>query len=341
MHESIDCLIIGGGISGRLIQLEMESRGRSTLVYDSPKGNHCTQVAAGLANPVVGKYFTIGWRAQEFFTPLADYYADLENRLDASFFSPKVMLRIIASAGEQNIWLSKAHQDKYKGFCSFENRELAGLNTHFGVLRVEQGGSMDTTAFLEACTARLTTRFEDFDYTYLDTVSQTYKSTSYQHIVFAEGYKVSENPYFNNLPVTPTKGELLEIEAEGISNEFIYLGSVYVQPIGENKWRIGSTYQQNDSSLNTTDMMREDLLSKLDKVVNKPYKVLKHLCGVRPASEDRKPIMGAHSSVENMYIVNGMGSKAVSMAPLLTTEMVDYILDKTPLPEEIDLIRFL
>ena len=84
MHESIDCLIIGGGISGRLIQLEMESRGLSTLVYDSPKGNHCTQVAAGLANPVVGKYFTIGWRAQEFFTPLADYYADLENRLDAS-----------------------------------------------------------------------------------------------------------------------------------------------------------------------------------------------------------------------------------------------------------------
>ena len=340
MHESIDCLIVGGGISGRLLQLELERRGQSTLLYDSPQGNHCTQVAAGLANPVVGKYFTIGWRAHEFFTPLADYYADLENRLDASFFSPKVMLRIIASAGEQNIWLSKAHQDKYKGFCSFENRKIEGLNTHFGVLKVEQGGSMNTRAFLDACNLTLATRLEDFDYRSLNTTSNTYKTISYKYIVFAEGYRVSENPYFNNLPISPTKGELLEIEAEGISDEFIYLGSVFVQPIGKNKWRIGSTYQQNDSSLNPTDIMKEDLITKLNKVVTKPYKVVKHLCGVRPASEDRIPLLGVHPDIENMFIVNGMGSKAVSMAPLLTTEMVNYMLDKVPLPKEVDLSRF-
>ena len=77
MHESIDCLIVGGGITGRLLQLKMEERGVNSLVYDSPEGNHCTRVAAGLANPVVGKFFTIGWRAEEFFNPIGDFYQKL------------------------------------------------------------------------------------------------------------------------------------------------------------------------------------------------------------------------------------------------------------------------
>ena len=119
MSEKVDFLIVGGGIAGRLLQAELMGRGQSTLVYDQPDFNRSSVVAAGLANPLVGKFFTIGWRSHEFFCELASHYSDLETRLETSFFRPCDMKRIIASAKEQNIWLSKAHKEKYKGFCHF------------------------------------------------------------------------------------------------------------------------------------------------------------------------------------------------------------------------------
>jgi glycine oxidase len=112
------------------MQLELQRRGCSTLVYDISQNNKSTVIAAGLANPLVGKFFTIGWRADEFFAPLTGFYEELENRLDSSFYRACRMRRIIAHAGEQNIWLSKAHKEKYKGFCDFSNESIAGLNRY-------------------------------------------------------------------------------------------------------------------------------------------------------------------------------------------------------------------
>jgi glycine oxidase len=87
-------------------------------------------------------------------------------------------------------------------------------------------------------------------------------------------------------------------------------------------------------------MMKNDLLVKLDKTLCLPYKLIEHYCGIRPASIDRKPILGTHPMHKNMHLVNGMGSKAVSLAPLLTQEMSEYLINNTPLYPEVDIQRF-
>ena len=63
-------------------------------------------------------------------------------------------------------------------------------------------------------------------------------------------------------------------------------------------------------------------------------------CGTRPASPDRKPIVGAHPELEDVYIFNGMGSKAVSLAPLLAKELCDTMIIGSPLHSEISIDRF-
>lgn len=339
--RKVDNLIIGGGICGRLLQLQLQKEGKSTLVYDSPVPNHCTAVAAGLANPLVGKFFTIGWRADEIFPPLADYYASLEKQLNASFFRSVGFKRIISSAGEQNIWLSKAHKSKYAGFCSFENEQIEGLNTSFGVLTIKQGGEMDTTAFLHACDQFLPTQKEDFNWHNLDVLAHTYDGLYFDKLIFTEGYKITENPLLKTLvKIVPTKGELLTIETDLEPKNTIYLGAVFLQHLIGKTWRVGSTYNQNDSSLNPTTANREDLIYKLDKVINTSYVVKSHYCGVRPASIDRKPILGEHPAYAGVYVVNGMGSKAVSLAPLLISEMVDFMYGRATLNETVNLLRF-
>lgn len=338
---NVDYLIVGGGITGRLLQLELMGRGSSTIVYDKSNDNHSTRVAAGLVNPVVGKFFTVGWRSDQYFPFLASHYKNLEETLKSKFFSSKPMKRIIASAGEQNRWLSKAHLGKYIDFCSFSHEDIKGLNTSFGVLNIHLAGEMDTEAFLSACNKILPTQSESFDYSVLDAEKQEYQSFSYKNIVFCEGYESFKNPYFKDyMEVVPTKGEILEIQAQGIPKDSIYLGPVFIQFIGNDLWRVGATYEQNQTSLEPTSLMRNDLVVKLNKLIDVPYEVVNHYCGIRPASIDRKPIMGKHPHIESMYVVNGMGSKAISMAPLLMREMSDYMEQDIPLPSEVDIKRF-
>ena len=341
MAKEVDYLIVGGGVTGRLLQIELMKRGLKALVFDKLDKNHSTQVAAGLVNPVVGKFFTVGWRAEEFFPSLAQYYRAIEHKLNASFFKEKPMKRIIANAGEQNIWLSKAHLSKYVDFCSFKQEKIKGLNTDWGVLQILQSGEMNTHSFLEACNANLPSIFESFDASQLDIEQKKYHMFSYRNIIFCEGYESINNPFFKDyLSVIPTKGELLEICAEGIPDDCIYLGAVFLQPKGKNRWTVGATYEKNQTSLEPTDMMKSDLETKLNKLIRVPYSITKHYCGIRPASIDRKPLMGKHPTIDSMYTMNGMGSKAISMVPLLAQEMVNYMEHHIPLSEEINLNRF-
>ena len=340
MSETVDFLIVGGGISGRLVQLELAARKKTTLVIDKTKSNQCSIVAAGLANPLVGKFFTIGWRSKEFFGGLAQHFSELENRLDAKFFRPCRMKRIISSAGEQNIWLSKAHLEKYVGFCTFINENIEGLNTDFGLLEVSQGGELNASKFLNVC-QKLPTENETFVHDKLDLVAKKYGAISFKNIVFCEGYRMNDNPLFNGIvKLTPTKGELLEITTALEPCGDIYLGGVFLQHLEGNRWRVGSTYDQNNTTVHPTEMMRDDLVSKLSKTLKLPFEVVDQYCGTRPASPDRKPIVGAHPELEDVYIFNGMGSKAVSLAPLLAKELCDTMIIGSPLHSEISIDRF-
>ena len=113
-----------------------------------------------------------------------------------------------------------------------------------------------------------------------------------------------------------------------------------MQHLCDNRWRVGSTYNKNDATLHPTAMMKDDLVTKLEKVLQLPYKVIDHYCGIRPASVDRKPLLGEHPEYKNSYVVNGMGSKAVSMAPVLVDELVDYMYGEGELHESVLLNRF-
>ncbi len=340
MSESIDFLIVGGGLAGHNLQFQLQERGQKTLVIDASKENYSSVIAAGLVNPIAGKFFTLTWRANEIFNGLSAYYKELEVRFNTSFFTPKILTRVFATAGEQNIWLSKAHQAKYKGYCSFINDDLAGLKTQYGLLNINKGGRLEITAFLNACKQNMPHRDELFEYEYLNLDANSYKDITFKNIVFCEGYKVLENSLFSNLPFVATKGELIEIEADLPYKDRIFLGPVFMQHMHNNLWRIGATYNPNDTSLNPTDEKKSDLIEKLDKVINVPYKVLKHYAGVRPATVDRRPIMGVHSKFNNVYVFNGFGSKGVSLIPLHAMEFSDYLLNNTPLHSEVRLDRF-
>ena len=81
-------------------------------------------------------------------------------------------------------------------------------------------------------------------------------------------------------------------------------------------------------------------MGKLNEILSVPYDVVEHKAGVRPAVRGRRPLLGEHPTNNRVLLFNGMGSKAVLMAPYLAKHMVEYLTQGNPLLPEIDLKRF-
>ena len=63
-----------------------------------------------------------------------------------------------------------------------------------------------------------------------------YKSISAQKIIFCEGHRLTNNPFFNYLPLMRTKGELITVKLDGLnvdelikSNITFSLGNVFIR----------------------------------------------------------------------------------------------------------------
>ena len=115
-----------------------------------------------------------------------------------------------------------------------------------------------------------------------------YKGVSAKTIVFCEGFGVLQNPSFNYLPLNGTKGELITIHAPDLNLNQIIKSSVFVIPLGDDLYSVGSTYAWDDKTgLSYTAGAKQELESKLKRFITCDYKVVKHVAGIRPTVKDR------------------------------------------------------
>ena len=64
------------------------------------------------------------------------------------------------------------------------------------------------------------------------------------------------------------------------------------------------------------------------------------MAGIRPTVSDRKPLVGRHPEHENMYLLNGLGSRGVMIAPMASMQLYAFIENKEAVAPEMDLSRF-
>ena len=168
-----------------------------------------------------------------------------------------------------------------------------------------------------------------------------YQGIKARKIVFAEGYGLKQNPFFNNLPLTGTKGEMLMIETEA-DIPYVIKSNVFITPnvAKKGQYYVGATYNWNDKTNIPTPAAREHLENKLKKLLNYPYQVISQKAGIRPTVIDRRPLAGKHQVYKNLGVLNGMGTRGVILAPTMSRQLFNYLEFDMPLMREIDIRRF-
>ncbi|NQY29133.1 MAG: FAD-binding oxidoreductase [Flavobacteriaceae bacterium] len=344
----LDYIIVGFGLSGLSFSEQLLKNNKSFVVI-SETDKSSSVVAGGMYNPVILKRFTSPWNAIPQLEYAIPFYQEIENRLNTHINNPLPVLRVFNTIEEQNNWLIASDKPNLAPFLSTifkkNDNEFILANNDFGV--VEKAGRIQVAKLLSAYKLELlkndSYRNEVFDYDALKIADDfiSYKGLKAQHIVFCEGFGLKSNPYFNYLPLNGTKGEVLIIKAESLKLNAIVKSGVFIIPIEEeNRYLVGATYHWTDKTWKTTDEAKSELISKLNTVLSCDYEVVGQLAGIRPTVKDRRPLVGRHPEYKNMYVLNGLGTRGVMVAPTVSDQLLDYIEYKTVLDTEIDIQRF-
>ncbi len=347
MKTSFDIIIVGSGIAGCALAWQWHLNGKSVLLIgDGKKGS--SAVAAGVYNPTILKRFTAVWKAGEQLDYLDDFYPVIEKQVQSTFLHPIDILRRLHDEREAKTWYKKSQRPELVDFMSHDifKYENNAINAPYDYGKVSRTGWVDTLGYIKV-TKDYFLRHDSFvnevfDYRELEHFEDRVKYKTYyaSKIIFSEGFKMTKNPFFKNLPLQGNKGEVLTIKVPGLELDYIIKSSVFLMPYIDDLFWVGATYNRDDLSNLPTEDAKSFLTSRLERFLKLPYEIVGHKHGIRPTTKDRRPFVGAHKDFPNYMVFNGMGSRAVLMAPWAAKQLFDSIYYSLPLDEEIDINRF-
>ena len=343
----IDYLIVGCGLAGISFAEEALKHNKTILVLDNDSQSS-SKIAGGLYNPVILKRFSEVWEAQSQLVIMNTFYAQLQPRIEQQFDYKMPILRKFFSVEEQNNWFAASDKPNLAPFLSTELHFKAykGIQADFGYGEVMHTGYVDTASLLSAYRDYLTNnnwfRLEAFDYS--EVVVQEdyvqYKDIQAKHLIFAEGFGLHANPFFNHLPLDGTKGELFIIKAPGLDLDIIVNTSVFILPLGNNLFKVGATYNWKDKTDLPTEDGKTELVARIREIIDCDFEIVSHFAGVRPTVRDRRPLVGTHAEHDRIHVLNGLGTRGVMLGPAMAKVLYDWIENQIPLVKEIDIQRF-
>lgn len=346
-------LVVGLGIAGINLCQRLSEEGRSFVVVDSCPARSSSIIAGGIYNPIVIKRKVRTWKADLLFDFLVPHYGRMEHLLGRRFLHHEFpIVKPITSAHELDEWQAAIDSGAVTPYVTEVartppdgpyNPAVLGNVTirHAGFVRLEEAilgwrGHLASHGLLVE---------EAFDHSRLETLPHAvrYGDVEADRVIFCEGSRVRDNPWFNWVPLRPTKGQMLTIGTDsGLAPDRVYNHQFYLFPAMESgHFRLGATYEWNDLSDRVTDEAREELCGRVQKVLDIDVRTVDQQAAIRPNVADRRPLLGHHPGNHRLLLFNGMGSKGVMLAPYFAHQLVRHIYEEGALDPEADLTRFI
>lgn len=342
-----DYLIVGAGIAG-LCFSDFSLKNNKTITVIDNQTRTSSKIAGGMFNPVVLKRFTSIWNSDEQLALAMPFYKSIEEQLQTKFLYELPIFRKFASVEEQNNWFHACDQPTLSHFLNdkISNEKINHINSNFGFGEVYKTGFLDVNNFIISYQKFLKDnnllQVETFNYNTIDFKENhvIYDGKAYKNVVFAEGFSMLNNPYFNYLPLDGTKGELLIVKIPELKLKQIVKSGVFIIPFGNDLYKVGATYNWQDKTDNPTEDAKEELLTGLRELIDCDFEVVQHLAGIRPTVKDRRPLIGTHYKHKQLHLLNGLGTRGVLLGPYLSDLLFSKIEFGIPLDNNVDINRY-
>ncbi|MGR9052049.1 MAG: NAD(P)/FAD-dependent oxidoreductase [Gammaproteobacteria bacterium] len=336
----IEFLIVGQGLAGSLLAFELIRRRSTVLVVDGGEEN-ASKIAAGLINPVTGKRLAKTEAVDRLLPEAEAAYQTFAQFFGREFFVQKPLLRLIRTEAELDAAHKRlddpAYNDYLGSILSPEelNYPISGVTA---ILEQKRSGYISTRPLLEhfksyfetlGAYCRTTLDYQDIELR----PRLRWRDVRPHYIVFCEGYKVIDNPWFGRLPFQPAKGRILTLLTEQRLPDAILNYAHWLLPLETGFFRTGATFEHGANDISGDEYGRKQLLDSLAGVA--PHlasaRVLEERVGIRPCTQDRYPFVGPHPDYPKLWLFNGFGAKGSLMIPYYSRLAADVLLTQASL----------
>ena len=332
MIKKYDYLIIGQGIAGSSFAWTSYFNKKSFIILDSQEKNSASNAALGIYNPITGRRNSLTWNVEKLFNSLEEFYLNVEKTIKKNILFKKKIYRPFKDNRDYNDWNLRLENDKFKKYLS--KIDSSGILTC-------KSGYLDVSKYLSETRKYFKSidRYKNYKLSNNQVIIKKnrviIKEFDAKNVIMCLGINQLNINYLNKIPLRAVSGNSIIAETNFNSNHIINK-KISVINTSRKNIHAGSTYH-NGFENNGVDK----LLNKLDEIIKKEYKVKKINFGIRSASVDRKPLVGKHPTIDNLYIINGLGSKGVSQSPYCSKELFNYIELNKNLDKEINIERFI
>lgn len=342
MAMAADVIVVGAGLAGAVLTEALRARGLSTLVFDVPKPYSASNAAAGVVNPLSMRRTIPVWRAEQLLQKAEAFYMGMEAQSAVRLWHPLSLVRLFTSGQERVDWQQRRKDPASGRFMEdgpVPGIQLDRLNAQHGYGVVMGCAWLDVGQLLSlhrSIQAR-TNAWEDREVVPGDV--QVGHGLVQVHGATAKWLVWCTGAFAGLAGMVPTRGDVLGFTDEQLQCSVMVHRGGFLLPIGSGRYRVGSTFAWDEVWSGTSESGRSELQRKLTgMLIDPPRGPFEFACGVRPATRDRRPLLG--QVAPRQFVFNGLGARGVLLAPWCAEHLIDHMINGAPLDPEVEMHRF-
>jgi glycine/D-amino acid oxidase-like deaminating enzyme len=349
MSQRFDTLILGQGLAGSALAWQLIEAGQRVCVVDDGHLSASSRVAAGLINPLAGMRFNRRPQLDDWLGASDRWYSDLQHRLQRRFLHACPMLRLFRSPEQQRFYDRIAEDTANRDLLGerFDRDLCPGpVSAPYGGFVQHRTGYVDMPQLLQQLRRWLTQHgaLHEYalDYREIEPAADGVAAAGLRadRLVFCDGARVRLNPWFDWLPLAPDKGEILNLQIADRQLRYIVNAAHWLVPVANGEIRLGATHDHQSIDDRPSWGGRQVLLRGLEQLLpGAQSRVVAHKAGLRPATQDRYPLLGRHPQFPCLWVCNGFGARGALTIPWYTQCLAEHLVRASPLPVEADIRR--
>lgn len=340
-------LIIGQGLCGTWLSFWLQQAKAGFMVIDEAAVNGATRVASGIINPVTGRRMVKTWMADELLPFAWEAYNKMGAIIKQEIIAETELVDFFSSPDRRLSFEKRAGEfESYLNWPENEHEWHSYFNYPFGFGIVSPVYQANLQGMLSGwrnfLSAEGNLRQEKYEPTLLQLTGRgiEYKDIQAERIIFCDGVAVMDQPFFKLLPFAFNKGEALIVDIPGLPAGRLFKKGSIITPWQHNLFWVGSIYDRDYRDDRPSKSFYDQTFSWLSEFLKLPFTVEDHLAAIRPTTVERRPFAGMHPHYKQVGILNGMGTKGVSISPYLAKQLAENMLAGTPVLKEADVHQY-
>lgn len=332
-------LIVGQGLAGTALGLELEAAGVDFAIASAGHADAASRVAAGLINPVTGRRWVKSEQVDTLLPEAEAFYRRAERTLGTALWRPLRLVRLWRDAEERGRIGPKLARGELAPYAVEEGG--SGVEVR-GAARVELPVLLTLAEARWSAAGRLRrARVAAADLA-VDAHGARWGGEVFTQVVFCTGAGALAREWFRGVPGVVAQGEIIDVAGTGLAaGEARNREGHWLIGVGEGQARAGATYVRGCETAEVTAEARATLLASARAMSGREeLRVTGQAAGLRLTLPDRRPVAARHPELPGVGWCGALGSKGALWAPRLARLWRERLQDGREFPAEIGLGRW-